>query len=67
MSESGKTRDCETGLLWSFLGNFIYTFVVNPFMPNGFFYFNFLDRSISYIEGVWLVFIVAMFCRNIWT
>ena len=31
-------------------------------MPNEFIYFNSLDRSISYMRAVWLVFI--MFCRN---
>ena len=36
----------------------------NPFMPSGRFYLNSLDRFISYIGGVWLVFIIAMFCRN---
>ena len=40
---------------------------LNPFMPNWFFYLNSLDRSISYIRGLWLVFIIIMFCRNVWT
>ena len=26
-----------------------------------------LDRFIFYIRGIWLVFIIVMFCRNIWT
>ena len=39
----------------------------NPFMPNGLFYLNSLDRSISHIIGVWLVFIIFMFNRNYWT
>ena len=30
-------------------------------MPNGFFYNHSLDRSISNIRDVWLVFIIAMF------
>ena len=30
-------------------------------MPNGFFYFNSLDRFISYIRGVLLVFILSCF------
>ena len=38
---------------------------LNPFIPSGFFYFNSLDRFIFYIRGVWLVFIIFMFCRNI--
>ena len=33
-------------------------------MPSGLFYFKYLDKSISYIKGVWLVFIIIMFCRN---
>ena len=33
----------------------------NPFMPNGFFYLNSLNRFISYIKVVWLVFIVTIF------
>ena len=41
--------------------------MLNPFMPSGFFYFNSLDRFISYIRGVWLVLIIVMFCRNILT
>ena len=40
---------------------------INPFMPSGFFYINSLDRFISNIRGVWLAFIIVMFCRNIWT
>ena len=36
-------------------------------MPTGRFYLNFLDRSISYIKGAWLVFIMVMFCRNFWS
>ena len=34
--------------------------VLNPFMPSGVFYFNSLDRFISYIRGVWLVIIIVM-------
>ena len=30
-------------------------------MPGGFFYFNSLDGVISYIRGVWLIFIIVMF------
>ena len=33
---------------------------LNPLMPSGHFYLNVLDRSISYIWGVWLVFIIIM-------
>ena len=40
---------------------------VNSFMPCGLFYLNSLDRSITYIRGVWLVFIIITFCRNFWT
>ena len=29
-------------------------------MPNGLSYLNYLDRSISYIRGVWLIFIIIM-------
>ena len=39
-------------------------FPVNPYRPSGLFYHNSLDKSISYISGVWLVFINIMFCRN---
>ena len=45
------------GHLWWFL------WVVNPFVPNGLFYLKTLDKSISCIRGVWLVFIIMMFCR----
>ena len=31
---------------------------INPFTPNELFYLNSLDRSISYLRGVWLVFII---------
>ena len=41
--------------------------VFNPFIPCGLFYRNSLDRSISYMMSVWLVFIIIMFCRNFWT
>ena len=30
---------------------------INLFMPDGFFYLNSLDRSISYVREVWLVFL----------
>ena len=33
-----------------------------PFKPSVLFYLNSLDRSISYIRGVWLVFIIIMCC-----
>ena len=39
----------------------------NPFMLSGLFYLNSLDRFIPYIGGVWLVFIITMFCKNFWT
>ena len=32
-----------------------------PYMPNGFFYLNSLDQSISTKRGVWLIFIITMF------
>ena len=35
--------------------------LVNPFIPRGLFYHNFLDRSISYIRGVRLVFFIIQF------
>ena len=38
---------------------------VNLFMPNGLFYLNSLDRSISFISGVWLVSIITMFRTNV--
>ena len=38
---------------------------LNPFMPSGFFYFNSLDKFISYISGVWLVIIIVMFCKKL--
>ena len=38
--------------------------LINPFMPSGIFYHNSFDRSFCYIRGVWLVFIIIMFCRN---
>ena len=34
-------------------------------MQSGLFYLNYLDRSISYIRGDWLVYIIIMFCRNL--
>ena len=39
----------------------------NPYMPNEHFYLNSLVGYISYVVGVWLGFITAMFCRNFWT
>ena len=43
------------------------TEVLNPFMPSGLFYLKSLDRSISYVRGVWLVFcfIITMFFLEI--
>ena len=38
----------------------------NLFKPSGLFYLNSLDRSIICIRGVWLVFIIIMFCRHFW-
>ena len=38
--------------------------IFDPFIPSGLFYHCSLDRSISYIRGIWLVFIIFMFCRN---
>ena len=31
--------------------------VINPFMPNGLFYLNSLDRFIFFIGGVWFIFV----------
>ena len=36
----------------------------NPFIPSGIFYLNSLLRSISYIIGIWLVFIIIMVWRH---
>ena len=36
---------------------------INPFMPSGIFNLDSLDRFISYIGGVWLVFLITMFAR----
>ena len=36
----------------------------HPFMPSGLFYLESLGKSISYIKGAWLVFIIIMFRRN---
>ena len=33
-------------------------------MPSGSLYLKSLDRSVSYIRGVWLVFIITMFLKN---
>ena len=33
-------------------------------MPSGLFYLNSLDRFISHIGGVWLLFIMTMFLEN---
>ena len=37
----------------------------NPFMPSRLFYLTSLDRSISYIRDVWLVFIITIFAEKI--
>ena len=45
----------------------LYTFCtipVNPFMPNGLFYLKPLDKSIRLYRGVWVVFIIIMFCGD---
>ena len=42
-------------------------YLPNPFMPSGFFYYNSLDRFISFINGVRLVIIIVMFCRKLFT
>ena len=39
--------------------------VVNPFMPSRFFYLKSLDKSISYIRGIWLVFISELNANSI--
>ena len=41
--------------------------IINPFMLSELFYLKSLDKSISYLRGVWLVFIIIMFCRNFLT
>ena len=38
--------------------------IIKPFMPSGLFYLNSLDRPISYIRDVWLVFIIIIFSSN---
>ena len=45
------------GLIYSW-----HTINVNPLKPSELFYLNSLDRSISRIRGVYLVFIIIMFC-----
>ena len=35
-------------------------------MPSGIFYLKSLDKSISYIGDVWVVFIITMSRRNLW-
>ena len=45
----------------------LYPVPLNPFMPSGPLYLKSLDRSVSYIRGVWLVFIITMFLKKIWT
>ena len=42
----------------------VYPVPFEPFKPSGLFYLNSLDRSISFIRGVWLNFIIVMFCKN---
>ena len=37
---------------------------LNPFMPTGLFYLNYLDFSSSSTGVVWLLFIMIMFCRK---
>ena len=37
--------------------------VFNPLMPNGLFYLNSWNMSITFIRGVWLVCIITMICR----
>ena len=37
---------------------------MSSFMTSGLFYLNSLDRFISYIEGVWLVFVITMFYKS---
>ena len=38
--------------------------LLNQCMPNGLFYLNYLDRSISKRRGVWLLFVVTMFYKK---
>ena len=42
----------------------IFQGLLNPFMPSGFFYLKYLDRSISNKRGVCLAFIITKFYRN---
>ena len=37
--------------------------LINPFMPSGLFYLKSLDKSVSCLRGVWLVFIIVNFRR----
>ena len=67
--------ECIRRLIESSLGAFVKRYIfprcsllmfydINPFMPNELFYFHSLDQSSSNIWGVWLVFIITMFCRK---
>ena len=46
-----------------FIVNMDFFSFVNSFMPSGLFYLTSLDRSISYIRGVLLVFIITRFSK----
>ena len=66
-SESARVCACSKAL-FAWCSPYVkYMYRINPFMPSGLFYLKSLDRSICYIRGARLVFIIAMFCRNFWT
>ena len=48
-------------MIWFVIAQFWIQF--NPVMPSALFYLNSLDKSISYIRDVWLVFIIFQ-CSN---
>ena len=52
-------------IVLSSLGCKIFRF--NPFMSSRLFYLKSLDKFISYIGGVWVIFIFTKFCKNFWT
>ena len=50
--------------MYFIFGTIIIIIIIKPFMPSGLFYLNSLDRPISYIRDVWLVFIIIIFSSN---
>ena len=44
--------------------NVLQRLLINPFMPVRFFYLNFLDRSVSKWNGVWLVLLLTFVIEN---